>query len=161
VQPHQAAPAPETPGLYTTYIGMFDYQVWAPSATDCLSRIFFHSSTYYFSVKNDPWGGGGKTCTWVEREKITFSTWCGSSNYPTLPGPWEIVSFEVIFNPCFNGIKRCFMGFDLEFFAWGQKKKKIELDKIEVWRVGADIGVAVRPHIGVYDDIIWSGSDHT
>ena len=52
------------------------------------------------------------------------------------------------------------MGFDLEFFAKAEKKK-IELDKIEVWELGADIGVVVRPYIGVYDDIIWSGSDLT
>ena len=45
------------------------------------------------------------------------------------------------------------MGFDLEFFAKAEKKK-IELDKIEVWELGADIGVVVR-------DIIWSGSDLT
>ena len=53
----------------------------------------------------------------------------------------------------------CFMGFDLEFFAKAEKKN-FELDKIEVWELGADIGV-VRPYIGVYDDIIWSGSDLT
>ena len=52
------------------------------------------------------------------------------------------------------------MGFDLVFFA-KVEKKKIELDQTEVWWLGADIWALVRPYIGVYDDIIWSGSDHT
>jgi len=52
------------------------------------------------------------------------------------------------------------MGFDLVFFAKVEKKKD-ELDQTEVLGFGADIGVSSRPYIGVYDDIIWSGSDHT
>jgi len=97
---------------------------------------------------------------WFEKEKITYSARYGSPNYPNYARHWDVVNFGGLLNPCFNGVKRCFLDFDLEFFA-RVEKKNIELDQTQVWWLGADIAVPVRPYIGVYDDIIWSGSDHT
>ena len=54
----------------------------------------------------------------------------------------------------------CFCVFDLVFFAKiGQVR--FELDKTEARELGAGAWVIVRAYLGVYDDIIWSGSPHT